>query len=444
MTAFPVSGDVSGVRQCGERGMDLAGAWQHGVAAAGELGLTFTLDPVPETDPGAWECVLYRDGRQVPGGRGSGKGDEPAARVGALFEALEHHLTATLPDTDEVVLCSARQIAAGPLRGEAVARLLAEGPDEPLACLPYRSLSDDSQELLVPVFLNVPDYLNDSRRTAAARYADAYPYTGVCRYAMNNGWAAGATWAEALVHALNEIIERDAMSLLLIEQFLPPAPEPGSLRVVEPTALPGRLQQLHQSAQSRLKAPVHLLEATTDLDVPVFWAYTPAPPGTPARTRGAGASLSRAYAAERALSELIQIHSCASRPAAQAAQAARPATGRTRSYPALHRCHLADFSRHLPDATTVAFPDHPTPATPQGHLHNLLHKLARRGYTAYARAHHLSDHLSVCNVIVPGLERFVLVADDMPVLPGTRGNAHHHRPRPAQTDTAPGAPLPAV
>lgn len=397
----------------------------------GELGLTFTLDPVPQRDPGAWTCVLYRGGREVPEGRGSGKGDEAAARVGAVFEALEHHLTATLPDPRQVVACGAHELAAGPLGAEAVARLLAEGPDEPLACLPYRSLTDPSEQLLVPVFLNVPHYLCEvGRRAMAARYQDAYPYTGVCRYAMNNGWAAGTTRTEALVHALNEIIERDGMSLLLIDQFLTPAPGPGSLRVVDPAALPGQLQQLYRSAETRLGAPVWLLEATTDLAVPVFWAYTPAPPGTPARIRGAGASLSRAYAAERALSELIQLHSAATLP-----EAHTPARGRTRPYPALHRCYLADFSGPRPQATTVAFSDDPAPATPDAHLEHLLNALTYRGYTAYARTHHLSDNLAVCNVIVPGLERFVLVTDDMIVLPGTRGLTHHQRARRANTDS---------
>ncbi len=43
------------------------------------------------------------------------------------------------------------------------------------------------------------------------------------RYSVNSGWAAGTTQAEAAVHAINEIIQRDAMSLLLIGRFLAPA-----------------------------------------------------------------------------------------------------------------------------------------------------------------------------------------------------------------------------
>ncbi|MFG2915661.1 YcaO-like family protein [Kitasatospora sp. NPDC048298] len=412
--------------QYGERDVLLEDAWRHGTTAARELGLTYSLTPMPAEDPGAWCCTLHRDGREVPGGRGSGKGAEPAARVGALFEALEHHLTAELPTEGEAFLLGAHEIAAGPLGCEAAATLLAEGPDLPMACLPYQSLNGDG-ELAVPLFWNTPDYLTDQGR-ARAGYGDTYPYDSVCRYSMNNGWAAGTTPTEALVHAVNEIIERDAMSLLLVDQFI--TRTPGTLRVVDPRILPADLRACHRAAETRVGQPVSLLEATTDLGVPAYWAYTPAPAGAPARIRGAGASLSPHYAAERALTELVQTHSAAT----TLPLAAQPSQGHTRRHPALHRCHLADFSTVLPRATTVPFTDRPSPATPQAHLEALLRTLSHRGFTAYARHRHVSEHLAVVNVIVPGLERFVLVTDDQIVLPGRRGLDRHRQRR---TATAP-------
>ena len=69
------------------------------------------------------------------------------------------------------------------------------------------------------------------------------------------------------MHAINEIIERDAISLLLIGQFLHQGPAP--LRVVEPATLPPALTALHARAEARIGRPVSLLEMTTDLDVPL-------------------------------------------------------------------------------------------------------------------------------------------------------------------------------
>ncbi|MFG2911461.1 YcaO-like family protein [Kitasatospora sp. NPDC048298] len=202
---------------------------------------------------------------------------------------------------------------------------------------------------------------------------------------------------------------------------------PHTLRVVDPRTLPTDLRACHHTAETRVGQPVSLLDATTDLGVPVYWAYTPAAAGTPARIRGAGASLSPRCAAERALTELVQIHSTAT------ALAVRPAPGHTRRHPALHRCHLADFSAALPHATVIPFADRPAPATPRAHLAVLLRTLSRRGFTAYARRHHVGAHLAVVNVVVPGLERFVLVTDGQLVLPGRRGLDRHRQRRAATT-----------
>ncbi|GAA1340392.1 YcaO-like family protein [Saccharothrix algeriensis] len=398
----------------GERAVDLARAWSHGNRALAELGLTAHLTPVPPGDPGAWRCVLRRDGEPVVGGDGSGKGASPAARVGALFEALEHHLSRDLP-ADGVRVLGAHEAADG-LAGDAAFAVLAAGPDRPLACLPYRDLLDGSERAL-PVFLSAPDHLRRDRAAQRAALGDTYDYSAARRYSLNSGWAAGTTPVEAAVHAINEIIERDAMSLLLVERFLVRRPAP--LRVTRPDTLPDDLAALHRRAEDLLGQPVHLVDMTTDLGVPAYWAHTAAPAGRPARVRGCGASLSARYAAERALTELVQIHSIATHEA-------DPRAGRvprTTAHPALHRCYLADLTapgRVRP----VAFADTDAPATPQDHLDALLRLLDRAGYRAWAWQRHVTDHLAVLNTCVPGMERFMLVTDGALVLPGRRGLDH--------------------
>ncbi|TQM80956.1 ribosomal protein S12 methylthiotransferase accessory factor [Saccharothrix saharensis] len=403
--------------QSGERAVDLARAWSHGCAAVAELGLTAHLTPVPADDPGAWRCVLRRDDRPVLGGDGSGKGATGAARVGAVFEALEHHLSRNLPPR-HVRVIGAHEAAAG-LADDAALALLAAGPDRPLACLPYRDLLDDAERAL-PVFLSSPDHVADHHADARAALGDTYDYAAARRYSLNSGWAAGTTPVEAAVHAINEIIERDAMSLLLIARFL--ARRPAPLHVVRPATLPDDLAALHRRAADLLGGPVHLVDMTTDLGVPAYWAHTPAPPGRAARVRGCGASLSARYAAERALTELIQVHSIATHEA-------DPRAGRvprTTDHPALHRCHLADLTA-AGAVRPVAFTDTDAPATPREHLDVLLRCLDLAGYRAYGWPRHVTGHLAVLNVCVPGLERFMLVTDGVPVLPGRRGRDHRTR-----------------
>lgn len=423
----PASPLVVGAPQCGERVAALDLAWQHGLTAVAELGFTARLEAAPAHDPGAWHCTLHQEGVPVPGGFGSGKGPEAAARVGAVFEALEHHLSCAPPEA-EVILSRAHQVATGPLAGDTAVALLAEGPDLPLACLPYRPLAPTTGEpgagvdsagkpvqVLVPVFLSTPDYL-ELGEAARAAAGDAFDYTAVCRYSINSGWAAGVTPTEAAVHAINEIIERDAMSLLLIDQFLHRSPTP--LRVVDMTTLPAGLAALHTAAESRLGRRVWLLEMTTDIGVPAYWAYTPGDhPGSPSRVRGCGASLSAHYAVERALSELIQCHSGLS----EVAEQAEDTPDHTSAHPVLHRCRLADFSTRLHHTTHVPFTDTTVPATPHGHLAELTDRLTGAGFTIWTRERFVSEHLAVLNVLIPGMERFMLITDGQLVLPGPRG-----------------------
>ncbi|NLU69586.1 YcaO-like family protein [Streptomyces sp. HNM0574] len=488
-TSAPPPGPLAGL-QSGERGVGIDDAREHGAAAVEALGLTAPVEPVPASRPGSWRCTLHRDGAPVPLGVGLGKGPEEAARVGAVFEALEHHLSAQLPAPDQLLLRTAHALlrtddgrpptdgprtadapeaAETPLAGDAALALLAEGPDAPLACLPYRPAATTlggpgatdagGPVRAFPLFLSAPGYPGPEHAAARAELGDLYDYSAVSRYTSNSGWAAGTTPAEAAVHALNETIERDAVSLLLAGQFL--ADDPAPLRVVDPASLPPGLAALHADAESRIGRRVHLLDMTTDLGVPAFWAYaTPPTPGRPPRTRGCGASLSPRYAAERALTELVQSHSLS----LDEAPAPEPDCVRTTPYPALHRCYLADFASRLPSATLLDFAEagvpgpvftdpafaeaapsaavpaddpvlpapalrapgtgrRPVPRTPEAHLCTLLRRLAARGFRAWAWERYVSEHLAVVHVVVPGLERFLLVLDGHVVLPGARGRA---------------------
>jgi ribosomal protein S12 methylthiotransferase accessory factor len=399
--------------QHGERGTSLESAWQHGAAAVAELGLTMSLTPAPPVEnPGAWRCLLQREGVQVPGGDGAGKGDTAAARVGAVYEALEHHLSCETVWADSITLRSPHEVAVGPLAQDAGLAMLAEGPNTPLACLAYRNARDEG-ELVVPAFFSNPDYLSQNQDYRAA-LGDHYNYRRVGRYSVNSGWAAGTTTVEATVHAINEIIERDAMSLFLVSQFLHQAPPP--LKLLDSATLPAELFRLYQTAQHRVGGPVYLMEMTTDLGIPAYWAYHPAPAGQAARVRGCGASLSRHYAIERALTELIQLHSAQSLPG----KPAQPV--HTTPFPALHRCYLADFSCRLATAQQIPFTDTAAPSTPEGHREALLDRLTALGLSVWVWKRYESDHAAVLNVHIPGLERFFVVTDGQLVLPGPRGH----------------------
>ncbi|MEU6715100.1 YcaO-like family protein [Nonomuraea sp. NPDC046802] len=402
-----------------ERVLPLPAALTRGMAAVAALGLEPEFASLGrEAEPTAFVCRLRTaDGTMPPMAQGVGKGRRLEARVGALFEALEHYLTGPAcfdPATVEAI--PGARVLAGPLRDEASALLLASAPDRPLACHRYRSMAADEQDLLVPLYLSAPWYVERQATRLRARAADAYDYRELMRYSCNSGSAIGVTAAEALLHALNEAIERDAFSLLLVRAFLSAA---GSrLRTLDPGTLPEDSRRAHAAAQRLTGAPVHLLDITSDLGVPTVLAYVPPLNGVPHR-RGTGTSLCPAYALWRALTELLQ------RTFAQAGTRAGADLAGLAAHPALHACGRFDLTDHLCAAETIPF----TPARgalgpPAQQVRELVAMVTARGYRPYYRlAAELPGDVTVVHAIVPGLERFMLVTEGNLVLPGPRGRA---------------------
>ncbi|MEU6965968.1 YcaO-like family protein [Streptomyces chrestomyceticus] len=256
---MPVSGT--------ERSVPLAEAARRVTATLVALGLEAHLTELGNgTEPTAWRCELRTPGGDVaPEAQGAGKGTREEARVGALFEALEHHLTGPAHFEPAAVEHVPAAAVAQHLAGDVIAPLLQEAMSAPLACHRYRRLHTSgpaphrprgADHLTVPVFLPCPWYIDEP--AWRHRAGDGFDYAPVGRYCCNSGSAIGVSAAEAAVHALNEAIERDAFSLLLARTFLGGR----RLRVIDPATLPGDLAHALEVAGQHAGQPVHLLDVT--------------------------------------------------------------------------------------------------------------------------------------------------------------------------------------
>ena len=360
-----------------ERGLPLDTALARGLAAAGELGLTPRFTPLLDADPGSWQCLLGSPGVGRPAATGLGRGDRATARVGALFEALEHYLSGLDGLRNrQVRLRDAHEVAHGPLASDPFIAELAEGPARELGCVRYEAL-DGSAEVDVPVFLTIPEYRGEQGESARLTVEDFYDYSAAGLCVEATGWAAGSYAAEALVHAVNEAVERDALAQLVADQLAGEHVQP--LRVVDPTTLPEDLADLMTDASNRCGRQVHLIDMTSDLDVPAFYAVQE-PGGSAA---GSAAALSSRVAAGRALTELIQVQT------------------------ATDDRVLPDLGCRLNDAVEVGFVPGYGPTTPRQHLDVLMELLHGKGFTPYAREQYTTRNLAVVNVFVPGLDRSI-------------------------------------
>ncbi|ACZ87968.1 hypothetical protein Aros01_02961 [Streptosporangium roseum] len=402
-----------------ERAVALGEARRRAAVALSVLGLRAELvDAGRDRDPTAWWCGLLDDA-DSPLACGMGKGRPEEARVGALFEAIEHYLTGPAGFDPAVVEPAApARIAAGPLRADASALLLARMPGRRMACLPYRRLGGGGGTL-VPLFLSTPWYVETGAARLRELVGDDCDYVHLMRYSCNSGSAAGVAAAEALLHALNEVIERDALSLLLARAFLGRGGfQP---RLIDPGTLPAGLARAYATAGELTGSPVHLLDITSDVGVPTMLAYT-APTVRHPHRRGAGTSLSPAYAAWRALTELVQI--TLGENLSHSGAPARGDLAGLAAHPALYACGRFDLAGPLRQARMIPFRTTEVAGPPGGQLRKVAAMLAARGYPVFHRTvRALPAGVTVVHVVVPGLERFMLVTDGNLVLPGGRGQA---------------------
>ncbi|TMR99923.1 YcaO-like family protein [Nonomuraea basaltis] len=402
--------------------MPLGEARRRAALALAALGLRAEfVDAGRGRDPTAWWCgLLGGAGDASPIACGMGKGRPEEARVGALFEAVEHYLTGPAGfDAATVEPAAPAEIAAGLLREEACALLLARMPGRRMACLRYRPLGG-GWEALVPLFLSAPWYVEPGAARLRELAADDCDYAHLTRYSCNSGSAAGVTADEALLHALNEAVERDALSLLLVRAFL----DGGGfrLRMIDPETLPHGLARAYATAGELIRSPVHLLDITSDLGVPTMLAYT-APTSRHPHRRGTGTSLSPVYAAWRALTELVQT--TLGEGLSRSGASAHGDLAGLAAHPELYACGRFDLTGPLREARVVPLPQAAEViGPPGGQLRKVAAMLAARGYPAFHRTVcALPGGVIAVHVIVPALERFMLIADGNLVLPGRRAQA---------------------
>jgi ribosomal protein S12 methylthiotransferase accessory factor len=397
--------------QHGEREYVLDEAARRAHSTITELGLTAEMK-YHGGDPTVWGCRLLDNGSEVAWAAGQGKGTFGGARVGALYEALEHYVVQQGP-VDGVALRPCGQIAESALATEAYAGLLAEQPDNLIACRIYQQI-DGSDTLAVPLFLSNVWWVEHQAAVLRAQVGDTTDYHSLARYSSNNGSAIGGSFAEATVHAINEAIERDASSLFFLDTYVAGAPP----RFYDIDTLPHEVRSVHEYVQDRVQRTVWIIDLTSDLGVPTTLAYAPGTRGS--FLRGYGTSLSRHHSIYRALTELLE--GALSEDTAKIDQRCA-AIDLLSGDPLLQSC--AAFELDAPTASTprTAFVDSQAPYSPQAHLGHLLAALTRRGFNAYTHTLQVFPNgITAVHIHIPGLEHFHLIADGpSPVVPGRRG-----------------------
>jgi ribosomal protein S12 methylthiotransferase accessory factor len=235
--------------------------------------------------------------------RGAGSGLSQEAKVKAVYEAMEDSLvyqtlgqinnqhikmfsTLTSPSTDFLD------------QNELLPEIL-KSSDFLLNSYPWlklQNLNSINDSIYYPLGLLFPhashfEYYNKYINQAA-----------ISHIANSTGIAMGASEVEALIHGINDWIERDAYGLFLLNTIIKKVKP--ARRVVKNT-LPDNLQKHIQVIENINNDELVIIDMTSDLDIPSFLvSFTKQP--VPVQPSGLGASLCKIDALQQALFEALQ------------------------------------------------------------------------------------------------------------------------------------------
>jgi ribosomal protein S12 methylthiotransferase accessory factor len=352
-------------------------------------------------------------GAVVNSGYGKGIGD--VSTVGAMYEAMEHHY-GVMKNIEVRLEC----VRAGDLYADprfSTLPFLSEfhrQAERRLGCAVYQDFHSGA-EVRVPLFLTFPHYVMLDRQDG-----DDFDYSVAMRYSSNSGTAIGASFEEAAIHALNEIVERDAWSLFLLSHFMGAQQKIG--RVVEAGSMPEALRELLAVASERASGrQVVLVDITSDIGIPTFVATVDRIlPGESIYPQGFGTSTYPFYAAYRAVTEMIQDIDFKA-TSEETAGRDRLSLEIASSHRKFRDCVYFKVDASRLDHGTWQYAD-----APYGDLARVLadtlFRLESRGIDVCFNVNHsVADAFCVVSCVSMAMERFFLVNSGYLMGPGTRG-----------------------
>ena len=333
------------------------------------------------------QCIFY----------GFGKGIGLQSKASAYYEALEHY-----------ALHRYSQIAAN-------------NPENYIAMTPYThalpcvDLIDihNKDKIPYPVFMLDPRYAKRQSKQDKMDYA-SYAYR-----ADDSGVASGTNMTEASIHALNELVERDAHSLFLIEAFIKNKNQ--RIRLIDKKTLPLAQQTIVKTIERQYQDDLMLFDISSDIGIPVIYVSM-TKQALLIQPSGCGASLRAEYALERALLEALQpVHIHNEKLTDNQQQIIKALS----DLPVLLKAAMADVTTlhgiyEKIDFRTV--PDHDAALSLPDQLQIILNKIETiRAKIFKIPIINLDCGFTCVKFLIPDFEQFHLVQTGKRLLPGNRG-----------------------
>ena len=364
----------------------------------------FSLSLVPsvkyiDSSKSVATCTLS-DGSGSKVAEGAGKGQY--CQLGALAESIEHYALEHYSSHGLVT----RRI--NEVRGQASIKLdgiLANLPDSdaPIDCVELKDISNGSLTT-VPAVMQLPDRSLVEKNTS--RTETAY----LSRYSTNSGIAFGCSKNEAILHGLNEVLERHMLSKILMS--LCGQHDSILLRSVDPTVM----NEVFPEGSRFLALAISMKILITETVQGVYFAM--AIPKQPdgryiVCPLGSGCSVDPRIAIERATTELHQTMALYD----EDEKATDHSAFALKSYSsALRPLINLEVLRNIELSCKRLEP--PRRLSVHEQVEFILEKVAATGFRAFkGTLLNFENGCVVAQVYVPGLERFNLIRAGIPVVP---------------------------
>ncbi|MDC0535736.1 YcaO-like family protein [Francisellaceae bacterium] len=384
-----------------ERNQTLTKAYELAIEEVKQAGLTAKVKTHDKDKLIFSVCELYANDKKVCQGLGKGMSASPAT-VGAIFESLEHYYCQTFSEI-EPEYHEYKQINQLPeaIKQDYVIDFISkEDPQSIYPCTQYKNIQTN-ETLDYPVELTFPESLstNDYRNT-------------LLKYSSGNGRSIGTNYNEALLHGLNEIIERQAISYFLIHHFILNPNTP--ITVTKNESLPIYIQQKIRLAEDKYGIEIAVIKLKHFFNSHVYLAIPLNGSFTYIHTCGAGSSLSEEVACQRAVSELIQcLH---------------PLTAEMKADKFREYQEINEVSSQLANCYAIKLQNkkivyenyansHITALTIIDQLKIIKDNFYEQRYSILVKIIHESDNCCCLSIVVPNMSRFHLITSANVVLP---------------------------
>lgn len=353
-------------------------------------------DEAHGVDLQTYRCQLVDDDyRSIFYGFGKGLGLQ--SKVSAYYEALEHYAVHRFA-----------QIAANSQDNY----IAMDSYECSIPCVDLINIHSN-EKISYPVFMLDPRYAKCKSKN------DKMDYSPYAYRANDSGVASGTNMTEASIHALNELVERDAHSLFLIEAFIKNKNQ--RIRLVDKKTLPLAQQEIVKKIEQQYNDDLMIFDITSEVGIPVMYVSMTKQPFL-IQPSGCGASLRSEYALERALLEALQpVHIYNDKLADNQLQIIKQLT----DLPLLLKAATADVMTLEDKYQKVDFKsviDHHVDLTLNDQLKTIIRKIETTGCKIFnIPIIKLTSGFTCVKFLIPDFEQFHLVQTGKRILPNNRG-----------------------